>query len=96
MIKYKSITVKQPMKSKVVCNKCGKEYNAETDNLAFWDWDEIHSFSISFGYGSHHDLECWKFELCEKCIEELVGLFKIKVNKAEIDPFNEELSVRLC
>lgn len=63
------------------CNKCGKIYRDGSN--PYWD-SEIQAFIIQFGYGSDHDLEIWKFDLCDKCLEKLVKSFKIPVEVEEV------------
>jgi hypothetical protein len=79
MREHKIINAPKVIESKVVCNKCGLEYDDEKSEHGYeeWQWDTIHAFKVEFGYGSKHDLEKWNFDLCENCIEELVSTFKI-------------------
>ena len=46
----------------IICDKCGCSHK---DNY-------IESFEISWGYGSDFDCEIWKFDLCQKCIVDLL------------------------
>lgn len=93
MREYKTISVSKLVESKVTCNRCGMVYDDENSIHGYeeWQWDSIHAFSVDFGYGSHHDMEKWKFDLCETCIEEFVNTFKVKVQKLGTDPFGDEL-----
>lgn len=70
-------TVKVSICESITCNCCGKEFQAK-DNNPCWA-NTIHSFNISFGYGSRHDMDIWTWDLCEDCIEEIVSKFKIPV-----------------
>lgn len=56
----------------ITCNKCGLA--STEDNYGF---DKFQEFSTSFGYGSRYDGEHWRFDLCDKCLTELVKSFKI-------------------
>lgn len=63
----------------VTCNKCGKIQKFHYEDLRKeWQVAEFQRFSCSFGYGSKFDMEDWKFDLCEDCLEEMVNTFKIK------------------
>lgn len=57
----------------IICNKCGgsckDRHGINFENAAG------HSH---FGYGSDHDMEVYKFDLCVKCFFELEDSFKIK------------------
>lgn len=62
-----------------VCNRCGENFVVE---------DEIQQtkqIKIVWGYPFRNDGEVWKFDLCEKCIEEIVNGFLIPV-ECEEDP----------
>ena len=81
----KTVLVEKVEATSIVCNRCGMSFDCDEDfanNL-------IHDFDIQFGYGSRHDLEEWNFDLCEKCVEELVAFFKFKPAKFEIGAFGE-------
>jgi hypothetical protein len=61
----------------IVCNRCGKEviaYNGMCGTCT-------HNFEIQFGWGSKRDTDIWKFDLCEKCLEDFVSTFKIPVEE---------------
>lgn len=63
----------------ITCNKCGntKELNGE-DYEKMWKSESFQSLTLHFGYGSKFDMEEWKFDVCEECLEEFVDSFKIK------------------
>lgn len=82
----KSVLVEKDKLSEVICNKCGKSFNCGDNNF---NANLIHGFNMKFGYGSPHDLEEWKFDLCETCIDWLTGTFVIEPTKFEIGPFGE-------
>ena len=54
---------------KIVCNKCGREIENE----------DVLSIEKRWGYFSNKDNEVHKFDLCEKCYDEFVSAFQIKV-----------------
>lgn len=54
---------------KIVCNKCGREIENE----------DVLSIEKRWGYFSNKDNEVHKFDLCEKCYDEFVSTFQIKV-----------------
>lgn len=72
----------------ITCNRCGFTVDLSKEDYELFLTDMLHEFSISFGYGSGHDLENWKFDLCEDCIEEIVKTFKIPVKKSMYDIWN--------
>lgn len=77
MRKYELVekTVKDSELTSVICNKCGTEhvFHGE-DHEKEWQ-DTFQSFGLSFGYGSKFDEECWKFDLCEECLSNLINSF---------------------
>jgi len=81
----KTVLVEKVEATSIVCNRCGMSFDCEDDFAT----NLIHNFDIKFGYGSEHDFEKWDFDLCEKCVEELVDSFKFKPAKFEIGIFGE-------
>ena len=49
----------------VSCDRCGRKATDEIDAQA------IEPIKIMWGYGSKFDLECWEFDLCDTCLEEI-------------------------
>lgn len=90
MREYKEINTKKLVESKLVCNKCGLTYDDEKSEHDYeeWQWETMFPFKIHFGYSTKHDLENWEFDLCEKCIEEIVSTFKIQPKVENYDPFH--------
>lgn len=79
--------IKSSVAISVTCNNCGKskERDFEGDYIDYEEelWDgEYQSFYIAWGYMSKYDTEEWKFDLCQKCIEEIVSKFKIPIEKS--------------
>ena len=63
----------------ITCNKCGSKTPLSADSVEkAVVLEEFQSFVLNFGYGSKFDLQEWKFELCEKCLEEFINTFKVK------------------
>lgn len=56
------------------CYKCGKS-DVVTDEDC-WTKEQYQHFSVSFGYGSKHDLESWSWTLCEDCLVDIIRTFK--------------------
>lgn len=56
----------------IICNKCG-EVSEEIDYI-----NTNQEFNLSFGYGSDYDTQNWQFDLCEKCLMEIVNEFQIE------------------
>jgi hypothetical protein len=79
MRKYKLAPIIQKIETKIVCNKCGKTYDCEKEELEVFMTDFIHKFKTSFGYASEFDGETWEFDLCEKCLKEFVDGFEIPI-----------------
>jgi Fe2+ or Zn2+ uptake regulation protein len=77
MRKYKSINSPFLVETLIVCNKCGKTYDLEEQDLEEWQADFMHRVSWSFGYASKHDGEEWVLDLCEDCIKEFVNSFLV-------------------
>jgi hypothetical protein len=74
---------------KVICNNCGSEYISDNEERG----TSIYPFSIHFGYESNqHDMEHWRFDLCEKCIEKLIREFKIPPNINYGDAWGNEFN----
>jgi len=62
------------------CNKCGKLVKSHTSGYENdWYINNLHSITLSFGYGSIWNKEEWDFDLCERCLKEFVMSFKIPV-----------------
>ena len=85
--KFKEFSIKKMLESERQCNKCGKTFVFNYENGQEDPDDIIHPFSAHFGYFSNHDMECWKFDLCEKCLEELCNSFLIPPQINEEDCF---------
>ena len=88
MREYKKVNTKKLVVSKLVCNRCGLEYNTEERDFEEWQWKTIFPFKVHFGYSTKHDLENWEFDLCEKCIEEIVSAFKVAPTIESYDPWH--------
>lgn len=75
MQQTKKITIERNVVDKITCNKCGEVFIVS-------EWDSfdplIHNFKVEYGYGSDFDMMLEEFDLCEKCIKEFTGQFKIK------------------
>jgi len=55
---------------KVCCNMCGKE-------LDVFDMDNDYSMAKKIGYGSVHDGDDIKLNLCSNCLDNLISMCKI-------------------
>lgn len=73
---------------KLTCNKCSKE----CDHNKNYDVNLYHHFKVMFHYGSDHDFEKWKYNLCEQCVLEFVSTFQIEPDKSEYD-WDEEMGL---
>ena len=86
MKEYEEVIVEKlkEIPKSITCNKCGNsavlvgtEVEREIESNAF---QTIH---LNFNYGSKFDLEHWRFELCEDCLDEFVKSFKHPPEKSE-------------
>lgn len=66
-------------KQKVICNKCGKELESENGILH----EDGLFVTKDWGYFSGKDLKVHKFNLCEKCYDEMIENFVIPVEVEE-------------
>ena len=77
MREYRLHAVNRAFLDKATCNMCGEVYDVNANCEEDWQMESVKEFKAHFGYGSNHDTENWKFDLCEKCIEKIVSQFKI-------------------
>lgn len=74
--------ITQALKYEKICNKCGKEFShhiGKDPKLDKYTYDaDIHSIEIEFKYGNVNDGTKLGFELCQDCLDELIGQFKIE------------------
>lgn len=61
----------------IICNKCKKEIKV----IKGIPQEDVLSVEKRWGYFSEKDNEVHRFELCEKCYDELVGSFEVPVEK---------------
>ena len=73
-IKYKEIQEIRREPESVICNKCGRVHG-EDDVLHESPFAHL---SHTFGYGSLRDNDTITFDLCEECLMEFAGTFKVK------------------
>lgn len=66
-------------KQKVICNKCGKELESKNGILH----EDGLFVTKDWGYFSGKDLKVHKFNLCEKCYDEMIENFVIPVEVEE-------------
>lgn len=64
---------------KVFCNRCGKELQVRDGIIQ----EGIFNIEYLWGYFSNRDGEIHKFDLCEKCYNEMVEEFVIPITKIE-------------
>ena len=53
--------------TKIICDKC-----KATEEIGKLNTDYVIEFNHNFGYGSSHDLQTLKFDLCEKCLFDIL------------------------
>lgn len=83
MIKKIEILKKVEVEKELICNKCGKkevlDLDADVEMLSEIEKiNSFHSIRLKPGYGSIFDGEKISFELCDSCLQELLGSFKVK------------------
>ena len=79
MRKYKTINAPTVVETSITCNKCGKVYDLEEQDLEEWQAFFIHELTVRFGYASKFDGDTWNFDLCENCLEEMALSFIIPI-----------------
>lgn len=75
MRQYKNSTKETMELRKIICNKCGKEIQAAGGVLS----EDMLAVEKRWGYFSEKDNRKDRFELCEKCYDELVESFLIPI-----------------
>ena len=84
MKKFQKVTKTTDEVKEITCDRCGKR---SVKNIVPVGMDPyIDTISVYWGYGSKYDGELWEFDLCEKCIEETLGVIKHSTYNNEIDP----------
>lgn len=86
--KVKETKVKETKLATITCNKCGKKvklkYN-ENDRVEFAKEAQYFTVNYQWQFGSKYDLECHKFDICEKCYKKFIGSFKVPVQIEEYE-----------
>ena len=61
----------------ILCNKCGE--SCRTDDFDFGNMEGLVEVAITGGYNSQYigDMTQYTFSVCEKCLMDFVGTFKI-------------------
>jgi ribosomal protein L32 len=70
--------VKKEVVDSFICNNCGESFHAKHIAMDYYENSQIHNFVTSFHYGSKYDCESINFDLCEKCLLEMIKKFKVK------------------
>ena len=60
---------------RIFCNKCGREIPMKGDIAQ----EDVLDVEKRWGYFSQRDNEVHKFDLCEKCYDELIATFQIPI-----------------
>lgn len=76
MRKYKQIKKAVPVLKEVRCNKCGKDI-ALKPHIEHGCMKGCH-VEMRHGYGSKHDGDVVRFDLCDECTDEITESFKLK------------------
>ena len=61
---------------KIICNKCGTEIVVRNEIPEA----DVLSVNKRWGYFSKRDNEVHKFDLCEKCYDEMIATFQIPID----------------
>jgi len=79
MKKYRveKVTRMEDILDEVSCDGCG--YTIKVDPRMSneqiscnQDWEYIYHIHLSFGFGSRYDLEDWRIDICENCLQKFV------------------------
>ena len=76
---YKTFEIREDIPIIFTCNKCGFTMNCEKDEIEEWMTDIIHPLRVDFWYGEDNDGKTYTFDLCSKCIKEIVKDFVVPV-----------------
>lgn len=69
----------------IICNKCGDSVDVSEDEYG-WLAEPFREFDLVYGYGSGiYDFSGVRFDLCEYCVEELVGAFPIPAESRDYE-----------
>ena len=82
MQKYITKKVEMKVVAEIICNHCGKRIPVSGEVPA----EDVLQVEKKWGYSSAKDGETHRFDLCEKCYDELLKSFRIP---AEIDGAGE-------
>lgn len=77
MRKYESL--EENRLSQVICNYCGKELKVENGYLK----EGCFCADYVFGYFSRQDGTRHRFDLCEKCYDNMIAKFQVPVEKTD-------------
>ena len=74
-------TIEEPVLAAIVCNKCGRRFEAPPGKCIEYANDmEFHHYSSTGGYCSKiGDMVSFSFDLCDDCMLELLRSFKVPV-----------------
>ena len=82
MREYEEVEIKETkeLPHLITCNKCGESKkltgNDPNDTDRKFESNMFQSITLSFGYGSKFDCDWWEFDICEKCLVDIVRSFK--------------------
>jgi hypothetical protein len=69
---------KEEYLTEIYCNKCGKQIDLDNGIIA----EGVFSADYKWGYFSNKDGVCHKFDLCEKCYDEITSKFKYPLEES--------------
>ena len=61
----------------IICNRCKTQMLPSNDH-DHYSQNFNHSMRANFGYGSKHDMDDWKWDVCENCLLEWAATFEIE------------------
>lgn len=67
--------VKLKQNNELFCNVCGRQIKVENGIVK----EDVFEAAKEWGYFSKNDLEVHKFNICEKCYENMISTFKIPI-----------------
>jgi hypothetical protein len=79
MIEEKTVTMQTIQAADIICNKCGESTMCSMGNF------ECISAVAHWGYCSGKDMEIHRFDLCEKCYDQLAETFQIPATVEGLD-----------
>lgn len=88
MKSFKTVQTTKEDLTEITCDNCGVISKGSKNGLHPGMDPYIDTIPIYWGYGSKYDQELWEIDLCESCIEKILGSIKHQV----FTPGDEDLA----